>query len=144
MLHKLEKITEKRKTIGRGGDRGGTSGKGHKGQKARSGGGVSAQFEGGQSPLTRRLPKRGFTNANFKIIFETVSLTQLSKIATEKNIEEITKAILVEEGIISKVYDKVKILANGVLDKKITVHVNACSKSALTAIELLGGKVMLQ
>lgn len=74
ILDNLSKLVKKRKTVGRGGSRGGTCGKGHKGQKARSGGKVGAQFEGGQMPLTRRLPKRGFSNAKFKVSYKIINL----------------------------------------------------------------------
>jgi large subunit ribosomal protein L15 len=143
MLNKLEKISKNRKVIGRGGDRGGTSGKGHKGQKARSGGRVKAQFEGGQSPLTRRLPKRGFNNFNFRTEYAIVTLDQLNKISLENNFLEIDKIILVKEGIIKNVGNKVKILANGTVDRKITVTADSCSASAKSAIESQGGSVTL-
>ena len=77
-LEKLNPVTKKRKRVGRGGSRGGTAGRGHKGQKARSGGEVHPRFEGGQMPLYRRLPKRGFTNAPFKEVVETVNVSQLN------------------------------------------------------------------
>jgi large subunit ribosomal protein L15 len=143
MLHKLEKITKDRKVIGRGGDCGGTSGKGHKGQKARSGGRVKAQFEGGQSPLTRRLPKRGFNNFNFRIEYELVTLAQINRIAVENNVQEIDKVILVKEGIIKRVSDRVKLLANGTLEKQVTITINSCSQSAKQAVEAQGGKVVI-
>ncbi|MGB8367244.1 MAG: 50S ribosomal protein L15, partial [Candidatus Babeliales bacterium] len=95
-LENLVPLGKKRKRVGRGGSRGGTSGKGHKGQKARSGGGIAPAFEGGQMPLHRRLPKRGFTNARFKKVIEIVNLKHLDKIFNEG--ETVSKKILIEKG----------------------------------------------
>ncbi len=138
-LDKLTPAGKKRKRIGRGGDRGGTSGRGHKGQKARTSPGISPQFEGGQMPLTRRLPKRGFTNAPFKKEYEIINLSTL-KIFTDG--ETVTKELLAQKGLIDK--DRcVKLLGNGALDKKLTIHVDACSKAAASAITQAGGEVHL-
>lgn len=114
-----------------------TSGRGHKGQKARSGGGVRPGFEGGQMPLHRRLPKRGFTNI-FKKEIVIVSLEDLNRFEQGTNI---TPELLVEAGLIKSVKDGVKILANGELDKALTVQVHGCSKAAAEKIAAAGGKV---
>ena len=129
--------TEKRKRVGRGigSGLGKTSGRGHKGQKARSGGGVRRGFEGGQTPLYRRLPKRGFTNIHAKKYTE-VTLTMLNKSSKEA----VTAETLVADGIISKVNDGIVILATGNLEKKLTVKANKFSASAFEQIEKLGGK----
>jgi len=112
-----------------------TSGKGHKGQKARSGGGVRRGFEGGQTPLYRRLPKRGFTNIHAKNYTE-VTLTMLNKSTSE----EVTAQTLIADGIISKANDGIVILATGKLDKKLTVKAVRFTKAAIEKIEALGGK----
>ena len=112
-----------------------TSGRGHKGQKARSGGGVRRGFEGGQTPLYRRLPKRGFTNIHAKEYTE-VTLTMLNKSTTE----EVTAESLIKDGIISKAHDGIVILATGKLEKKLTVKAVRFTKAAIEKIEALGGK----
>ncbi len=112
-----------------------TSGRGHKGQKARSGGGVRRGFEGGQTPLYRRLPKRGFTNIHAKNYTE-VTLTMLSKSKSE----DVTAETLLEEGIIGKVNDGIVVLATGKLDKKVNVKAVRFTKAAEEAIKALGGK----
>ena len=127
----------KRKRLGRGigSGLGKTSGKGHKGQKARSGGGVRRGFEGGQTPLYRRLPKRGFNNIHAKNYTE-VTLTMLNKATTE----EVTAESLIKDNIISKANDGIVILATGKLDKKLTVKAVRFTKAAKEKIEALGGK----
>ena len=112
-----------------------TSGRGHKGQKARSGGGVRRGFEGGQTPLYRRLPKRGFTNIHAKDYTE-VTLTMLNKATTD----EVTAESLIKDGIISKEKDGIVILATGKLEKKLTVKAVRFTKAAKEKIEALGGK----
>ena len=134
------KPAQKNKTrtrVGRGvgSGLGKTSGRGHKGQKARSGGGVRRGFEGGQTPLFRRLPKRGFTNIHAKDYTE-VTLTMLNKASTE----EVTAESLINDGIISKKRDGIVILATGKLDKKLTVKAVRFTKAAKEKIEALGGK----
>ena len=116
--------TKTRTRVGRGvgSGLGKTSGRGHKGQKARSGGGVRRGFEGGQTPLYRRLPKRGFTNIH------------------AKNYTEVTAESLVNDGIISKINDGIVVLATGTLDKKIAVKAKRFTKAAKEKIEALGGK----
>jgi len=140
MLSELTSLVKKRKRVGRGGKLGGTSGKGHKGQKARSGGYVHPRFEGGQMPLTRRIPKRGFTNAAFKKEFEIVNIAQLDKFFNEG--ATVNRDSLKEFGII-KGNGLLKVLANGELNKKLLVYVDAISKTAHETILKKGGEVHL-
>ena len=112
-----------------------TSGRGHKGQKARSGGGVRRGFEGGQTPLYRRLPKRGFTNIHAKNYTE-VTLTMLNKATTE----EVTAESLIADGIIRKENDGIVVIATGNLEKKLAVKAKRFTKAAQEKIEALGGK----
>lgn len=112
-----------------------TSGRGHKGQKARSGGGVRRGFEGGQTPLYRRLPKRGFTNIHAKTYTE-VTLTMLNKATTE----DVTTESLIADGIIRKANDGIVVLATGNLEKKLAVKAKRFTKAAKEKIEALGGK----
>jgi large subunit ribosomal protein L15 len=130
------KRSPKRVGRGIGSGMGKTSTKGHKGQKARSGGGKGPAFEGGQTPLQRRLPKRGFTNI-FKREWVEVNLEMLNSF---DNGAEVTPEILLEKGIIKKLADGVKILGNGTITKKLTVKSNGFSKSAVEKIEKAGGK----
>ena len=127
----------KRKRLGRGigSGLGKTSGKGHKGQKARSGGGVRRGFEGGQTPLYRRLPKRGFTNIHAKNYTE-VTLTMLNK----STVEDVTAETLLADGIIGKVNDGIVVLATGNLEKKLNVKATRITAKAKEQIEALGGK----
>ena len=113
-----------------------TSGRGQKGQKSRSGGGVRRGFEGGQTPLYRRLPKRGFKNINSKTYTE-VTLTMLNKCEAKV----VTPETLISENIIKKINDGIVILGTGKLDKKITVKANRFTKTAAEKIEAAGGKV---
>ena len=124
-----------RRGRGHGSGNGKTAGKGHKGQKARSGA-PRPGFEGGQLPLYMRLPKRGFTNPNHKEII-AINVDKLEKF---NDGDVVTVAALQEKGIINNPKDGVKILGNGELTKKLTVQVNAFSKSAAEKIEALGGK----
>ncbi len=130
---------QKSKRLGRGigSGLGKTSGKGHKGQNARSGGGVRPGFEGGQMPLFRRIPKRGFKNRNSKVYTE-VTLSMLDKL---ENGTEVTAASLKELGIIKKVNDGIVVLGNGELSKKLTVKANRVTKNAEAKILAAGGKV---
>ena len=123
-----------RRGRGHGSGNGKTAGKGHKGQKARSGA-PRIGFEGGQMPLYRRLPKRGFTNRNSK----TIVGVNVSALERFDNDTVVTIETLLENGIIKNVYDGVKILGNGELTKKLTVKVNAFSEGAKAKIEALGG-----
>ena len=131
----VEKIDRKRLGRGIGSGNGKTAGKGHKGQNARSGGGVRRGFEGGQTPLYRRLPKRGFTNRNSKNYTE-VTLTMLNK----SKATDVTAESLVEEGIIGKINDGIVVLATGKLEKKLNVKANRFTATAKEKIEALGGK----
>ena len=131
-----EKETRRRVGRGIGSGLGKTSGRGHKGQKARSGGGVRRGFEGGQTPLYRRLPKRGFKNI-FAKNYTEVTLTMLNKVTTE----EVTAESLIKDGIISKANDGIVILGTGKLDKKLTVKATRFTASAAKAKETAGGKV---
>ena len=130
--------TETKKRVGRGigSGLGKTSGRGHKGQKARSGGGVRRGFEGGQTPLYRRLPKRGFTNIHAKTYTE-VTFKMLNK----SKATDVTAETLLEEGIIGKINDGIVILATGKLDKKLNVKAKRFTAKAKEEIEALGGKV---
>lgn len=134
------KRAKKRRGRGIGSGLGKTSGRGHKGAKSRSGGGVyNPGFEGGQMPLVRRLPKRGFTN-KFKKEWEIVNISSLQKIAPQGEGKVIDKAFLIEKRIIKKKALPVKILGKGKLTKAVTVKANAFSKGALEAIKEAGGK----
>lgn len=127
----------RRKRLGRGMSSGfgKTSGKGHKGQNARSGGGTRLGFEGGQTPLFQRLPKRGFTNINRKD-YTVVNIETLNQF---EDGTEITPEQLLEAGVVSKLQSGIKVLGNGTLDKKLTVKANKFSSSAIEAIEKAGG-----
>lgn len=143
-LNNLISSGKKRKTIGRGGSRGGTSGKGHKGQKARSGGFVRLGFEGGQTPLYRRLPKRGFNNYEFKTEYQIINLGQLESAYVAG--ETVTRLSLEEKGLVKRDNTRVtfvKILGAGQLSKKLIIEADACSKSAQEAISKLGGEVRI-
>lgn len=139
-LHELKpsegsRFTRKRKGRGIGSGNGKTAGKGHKGQNARSGGGVRPGFEGGQNPLYRRLPKRGFTNINRKE-YAIINLDVLNRFDAGV---EVTPELLIESGIVSNEKSGIKILGNGSLDKKLTVKAHKFSASAKAAIENAGG-----
>ena len=131
-----EKVVRKRVGRGIGSGLGKTSGRGQKGQKARSGGGVRRGFEGGQTPLYRRLPKRGFNNIHAKNYTE-VTLNMLNKSKSE----EVTAETLLAEGIIGKINDGIVILGTGKLEKKLTVKAKRFTKSAAEKIEATGGKI---
>lgn len=126
-----------RKGRGLGSGNGKNAGSGNKGQKSRSGGNVALGFEGGQLPLWRRLPKRGFKNINH-VTYAIVNVNQLNQF---KEGSEITPALLIEEGLVHKEYDGIKILGQGELTVKLTVKAHKFSKSAQEAIEKVGGKV---
>ena len=131
--------TKTRKRVGRGigSGLGKTSGKGHKGQNARSGGGVRPGFEGGQLPLYRRLPKRGFSNSLFKTRYATINLSDLNKF---EDGAVITPELLKEMGLVKKQLDGIKVLGNGTLEKKVIVKAHKFSEVAQKQIEKLGGK----
>ena len=128
--------TRKCKGRGMGSGNGKTAGRGHKGQWARSGGGVRPGFEGGQMPLTRRLPKRGFHNI-FAKNYAEVNVAQLNAL---ENGTEVTFETLVAQGLVSKKYDGVRILGKGALEKKLTVKAAGITASAKEKIEAAGGK----
>lgn len=129
-----------RKGRGHGSGNGKTAGKGHKGQNARTGGGVRPGFEGGQMPIYRRLPKRGFTCRSSKeIIGINVDVLNVFRAGTVVDLEK-----LIEKGIINNPKDGVKILGNGELSKKLTVKASAFSKSAIEKIEAAGGKAEVE
>ena len=127
----------KRLGRGTGSGLGKTSGKGHKGAKARSGGGKRPGFEGGQMPLTMRLPKRGFTN-KFRVEYATVNVERLNIF---EDGEVVSPVELIQAGILKNVQDGVKILGNGEISKKLTVQANKFTASAKEKIEAAGGKV---
>ena len=140
-LHEMKPAVgarKSRKRIGRGigSGFGKTSGKGHKGQNARSGGGTRLGFEGGQTPLFQRLPKRGFTNINRK----EYAVVNIEKLNLFDEGTVVTAELLLESGIVSKTKSGIKILGNGTLEKKITVKANKFSAAAKEAIEKAGGQ----
>ncbi|WP_319273066.1 50S ribosomal protein L15 [uncultured Draconibacterium sp.] len=138
-LQPAEGSTKTTKRIGRGqgSGRGGTSTRGHKGQKSRSGYSRKVGFEGGQMPLQRVVPKMGFKNIN-RVEYKAINLDVLENLATKKNLTVIDKESLVNAGIASK-NENIKILGGGTLTKKLDVKANAFSKSAKEAIEKLEG-----
>ena len=141
-LHSIypnEGSTKVRKRVGRGvgSGTGKTSGKGEKGQNARSGGGVRPGFEGGQLPLFRRLPKRGFSNAKFKTTYAVINLSDLNRF---DNDAVVTPEILKEMGLVKNQLDGIKVLGNGTLEKKLVVKAHKFSSVAKEQIEKLGGK----
>ena len=138
-LKKNEGATFSKKRVGRGpgSGLGKTSGKGQKGQKARSGVSIPATFEGGQLPLYRRLPKRGFSNAKFKVVYAVINLDDLNRF---ENGTVVIPALLKEVGLVKKGLDGVKVLGTGNLEKKLTIQANKFSTSALEKIEKSGSK----
>jgi len=133
------RFTEKRLGRGIGSGLGKTSGKGHKGQNARSGGGVRVGFEGGQMPLIRKLPRRGFKNFDFKKHYSIVNLSMLNKFEANSVVDA---QALIEKGIFSKVEEYgIKVLGNGTLEKALTVKANKFSESAVEKIKKAGGSV---
>ncbi len=149
-LENLESSGKDRKKVGRGGSRGGTSGRGHKGQNARSGGPKGRGFEGGQTPLQRRLPKRGFNNAQFSKEVSLVNIKSLERVFSEGT--EINAFVLAQHGLIKPKKSEqkdlkkgtfVKILGDGVLSKNLVVSAHAFSASAIQAIEKAGGKALI-
>jgi len=126
-----------RKGRGIGSGNGKTAGKGHKGQNSRSGGGVATGFEGGQMPLWRRLPKRGFKNVN-RITYAVINVGDLAMFDAGTTVNA---ALLIEKGILNKEFDGLKVLGSGKLDKALTVQANKFSASAEQAITAAGGKI---
>jgi len=139
-LKPAEGSRKKPKRVGRGpgSGHGKTSGRGHKGQKARGTGKVRVGFEGGQMPLYRRLPKRGFKNVNKKV-YSIINLKTLEEKFQEN--DEVTPEILMKLGIVKKMRDGIKVLGNGELSKPLVVKAHAFSKKAIEKIETVGGKV---
>ena len=131
--------TQAKKRVGRGpgSGLGKTSGKGQKGQKARSGVSISPVFEGGQLPLYRRIPKRGFKNAKFRTVYAPINLSDLNRF---EDGTVVTPALLKDTGLVKKQFDGVKVLGTGELTKKLTIKAQRFSSSAVTKIEEAGGK----
>lgn len=128
----------KRLGRGEGSGHGKTSGKGHKGQKARSGGGIRIGFEGGQMPLYRKLPRRGFNNFNFKKTFQLVNVGQFEKLVGDT----VNRETLVAAGLIRDNAEPVKVLGDGELSKAFTIEVNKVSAAARSKIEAAGGTII--
>ena len=139
-LNSLEKSpeTKTRKRVGRGpgSGMGKTSTRGQKGQKSRSGASIAPWFEGGQTPLFRRIPKRGFNNARFSTVYATINLSDLNRF---NDGDTVTPELLKEMGIVKKQLSGIKVLANGKLEKKVNVKAHRFSSKAVTKIEELGG-----
>ena len=131
--------TKAKKRVGRGpgSGTGKTAGRGENGQNSRSGGGVRVGFEGGQTPLFRRLPKRGFSNAKFKKVYAVINLSDLNRF---EDGALVTPEVLKDMGLVKNALDGIKVLGNGKLEKKLTVKANKFSASAFEQIEKLGGK----
>ena len=141
-LHELEKnigATHAKKRVGRGpgSGLGKTSGRGQKGQKARSGGSINPVFEGGQLPLYRRIPKRGFSNAKFKTVYATINVCDLNRF---EDGTVVNPALLKDSGLVKKQIDGIKVLGNGKLEKKLTIQASKFSISALEKIKAAGSK----
>ncbi len=136
----IQGATHPTKRLGRGegSGHGKTCGKGHKGQKARSGGGIRIGFEGGQMPLYRKLPRRGFNNFNFKVSYQTVNVGELEKLKGSV----VDRAALVEAGLIRENSQMVKLLGTGEVSKAFTVTVDKVSAGAKSKIESAGGKLV--
>lgn len=141
-LNELSKLPEAkvRKRVGRGpgSGMGKTSTRGENGQKSRSGASIKPWFQGGQSPLYRRIPKRGFNNARFETKYATINLSDLNKFFNDGDV--VTPEVLKERGIVKKQLDGIKVLGNGELERKLTVKANRFSSAAVTKIERAGGK----
>jgi large subunit ribosomal protein L15 len=141
-LHELQRnigATHDKKRVGRGpgSGLGKTSGRGQKGQKARSGGSINPVFEGGQLPLYRRIPKRGFSNAKFKTVYAVINLSDLNVF---EDGTVVTPALLKDTGLIKNQLDGIKVLGTGTLEKKLTIQANKFSASALEKIKEAGSK----
>ena len=142
ILRSPKNATKNKKIVGRGRGcgKGGTCGRGHDGQKSRSGGGVRLGFEGGQMPLYRRIARRGFSNARFKTLDEIINIKDIEE--KYKDGEEVNKGSLYEKGIINKKDILVKLLGNGEISKKVKVDVDKISASALEKIKKAGGEII--
>ena len=142
-LHELERnrgAKHERRRVGRGmgSGLGKTSGRGEKGQKARSGVSIPATFEGGQLPLYRRLPKRGFSNSDFKIRYATINVSDLNRF---EDGSVVTPELLKETGLLKNQLDGVKVLGDGELEKKLTIKAHTFSRTAVEKIEKSGSKI---
>ncbi len=137
MQNKGAKQERRRVGRGMGSGLGKTSGRGEKGQKARSGVSIKATFEGGQLPLYRRLPKRGFSNAPFKIKYAVINVSDLNRF---EDGTVVTKELLKESGLVKNQLDGVKVLGNGTLEKKLTIKADKFSREAIEKIEKSGSK----
>ena len=137
MQNKGAKQERRRVGRGMGSGLGITSGRGEKGQKARSGVSIKATFEGGQLPLYRRLPKRGFSNAPFKIKYAVINVSDLNRF---EDGTVVTKELLKESGLVKNQLDGVKVLGNGTLEKKLTIKADKFSREAIEKIEKSGSK----
>ncbi len=137
-LSKIEGATHRRKIVGRGpgSGRGKTSGRGEKGQKARSGASIPAWFEGGQTPLYKRVPKKGFSNARFERKYSIINVCDLNRF---KDGEIVTPELMKECGLVKKELNGIKVLGSGKLEKKLTVKANVFTNSAINKIEEMGG-----
>jgi large subunit ribosomal protein L15 len=129
----------KRLGRGEGSGHGKTSGKGHKGQKARSGGGIRIGFEGGQMPLYRKLPRRGFNNKNFKVSYQLVNVGQLEKLEGDT----VDREALIKAGLVRDNKQGVKLLGDGEVSKAFTINLSKVSETAKSKIEAAGGKVVI-
>ena len=143
-IHAPKKATEKRKRVGRGmgSGMGKTSTRGHKGQRSRTGSRMIRGFEGGQMPLHRRMPKRGFTNI-FRVEYQVLGLDRVAEIAAAENVSEFTLDKIISLGLLRKKNGLIKVLNNGEIKTAVTVHAHKFSKSAQEAIEKAGGKAIL-
>jgi large subunit ribosomal protein L15 len=144
-LHEMVGLVKKRKRVARGGSRGGQAGRGGKGQTARSGGSIKPGFEGGQMPLHRRLPKRGFNNKAFSVVTKIINVSDLERVFNANDV--IDYALLYEKKVIKTNKNstfKLKLLGDGVLTKKLHVIVDGCSEAAKLAIEKVGGTITIQ
>ena len=144
-LHNLSNVKgavhrRKRVGCGEGGGHGKTSGRGGKGQTARSGGGIRIGFEGGQMPIFRKLPRRGFNNKNFKTFYETVNVGELSKL--DSSVKEVSREVLVAAGLVRTNANPLKILGEGELSTALQITAEKFSASAKEKIEKAGGKAI--
>ena len=144
-LHNLSNVKgavhrRKRVGCGEGGGHGKTSGRGGKGQTARSGGGIRIGFEGGQMPIFRKLPRRGFNNKNFKTFYETVNVGELSKL--DSSVKEVSREVLVAAGLVRSNANPLKILGEGELSTALQITAEKFSASAKEKIEKAGGKAI--
>ncbi|RTL05965.1 50S ribosomal protein L15 [Candidatus Dependentiae bacterium] len=144
-LNEIIRLVKKRKRVARGGSRGGQAGRGGKGQTARSGGSIKPGFEGGQMPLHRRLPKRGFNNKAFGVITKIINIADLERAFNQNDV--VDSLVLHQKKIIKtnrNIVTRLKLLGDGLLTKKLHVIVDGCSAAARLAIEKVGGTITVQ